>query len=766
MSTELQAVPLVIVVDLDVEGMTCASCAARIEKRLNRMAGVTASVNYATEKAHVVIDNPEISIAQIIDQVEAVGYTAQYHPPAVRGSTSTAHDGVLSDQERAVDGTIALRSRLLISAALAVPVVLMAMVPALQFRAWQWLSLSLAGPVVVWGAWPFHRAAWLHLRQRATTMDTLISIGTLAAFGWSLYALFFGTAGDLAMRHPFSLRPQQGMAAGEIYLEVAAGVTVFILAGRYFEATAKRRSGSALRALVELGAKEASVLRDGVEHRVRVEDVVVGDRFVVRPGERIATDGTVEEGSSAINEALLTGESVPVEVSSGSAVTGATLNTSGRLVVRATRVGADTSLAQIARLVEQAQTGKAPIQRLADRVSAIFVPIVISLALATLLFWLVAADSDAITKAFTAAVAVLIIACPCALGLATPTALMVGTGRGAQMGVLIRGPEVLESTRRIDTIVLDKTGTVTTGKMTLVDIVPTGSNSTDEVARLAGSLEEASEHPIAQAIVTGVRARGIRLGAVESFLSTDGLGVQGIIDGHAVVVGRERFLANWSLVPDDLLRTRSDQAMSLGQTPVFVGWDGEVRALLVVADVVKPGAARAVTDLRALGLELVLLTGDNEFAARHVADQVGITEVIADVLPAEKLEAIRRLQAQGHRVAMVGDGVNDAAALAQADLGIAMGTGADAAIEASDLTLVSGELRAVVDAIRLSRRTLAIIKGNLFWAFAYNIAALPIAAAGWLNPMLAGAAMALSSVFVVSNSLRLFGFKSSHRSVS
>ena len=741
-------------IQLEIGGMTCASCAARIEKKLNRMDGVTATVNYATEKAKVTFADT-VTPDDLIAQVEATGYTARVPRPTVPapGTDVETHN-------HGEDSTESLRQRLLISTVLAVPVIAMAMVPALQFDAWQWLSLTLAAPVVTWGAWPFHKAAWTNLRHAAATMDTLISVGTLAAFGWSLYALFLGDAGELSMRHGFSIRPERGMGSSQIYLEVAAGVTVFILAGRYFEARAKRRSGAALKALLELGAKDVAVMRDGVETRIAIEQLVVGDRFVVRPGEKIATDGVVEEGTSAIDASLLTGEPVPVEVGPGDAVTGATVNAGGRLVVRATRVGADTALAQIGRMVEDAQTGKAEVQRLADRISAIFVPVVITLAFATLGFWLTAAATNSTTAAFTAAVAVLIIACPCALGLATPTALMVGTGRGAQLGVLIKGPEVLESTRRVDTIVLDKTGTVTTGKMSLVDVITTAGTTPDEALFLAGSLENASEHPIAQAIAAGAVAGGLTLASVESFANTEGLGVQGVVDGHAVVAGRERFLADWSLHLDDTLSAARDAAEAAGRTPIYVGWDGQARAVLVVSDTVKATSAEAIAGLRALGLRPVLLTGDNSRAAHAVAALVGIDEVIAEVLPQDKVDVIRRLQAEGRVVAMVGDGVNDAAALAQADLGLAMGTGTDVAIEASDITLVRGDLRAAVDAIRLSRATLRTIKGNLFWAFAYNIAALPLAAAGLLNPMLAGLAMAFSSVFVVTNSLRLRRFAS------
>ncbi|MGY1601543.1 heavy metal translocating P-type ATPase [Geodermatophilus sp. SYSU D00815] len=722
--------------------MTCASCAARIEKKLNKLDGVTATVNYATEKAKVSFADG-VTTDDLIATVEKTGYTATLPQPPEPEAPAEA------------DAVDALRTRLLVSVVLSVPVIALAMVPALQFEHWQWLSLTLAAPVVVWGGLPFHRAAWTNLRHGAATMDTLVSLGTLAAFAWSLYALFWGTAGEPGMTHPFELTVERGDGSGNVYLEAAAGVTAFLLAGRYFEARSKRRAGAALRALLELGAKEVSVLRGGTEHRVPVAELRAGDRFVVRPGEKIAADGVVTEGSSAVDASVLTGESVPVEVGPGDAVAGATVNAGGRLVVRATRVGAETQLAQMARLVEEAQNGKADVQRLADRVSGVFVPIVLALAFGTLGFWIGAGAG--LPAAFTAAVAVLIIACPCALGLATPTALMVGTGRGAQLGILIKGPEVLESTRRVDTVVLDKTGTVTTGRMTLLDVVAAPGEDAGEVLRVAGALESASEHPIAQAVARAAAGAG-RLPAVEGFTNVAGLGVQGVVEGRAVVVGRPLLLADWSAPLPASLDDARRAAEAAGRTAIAVAWDGAARGVLVVADAVKPTSAAAVRQLRALGLRPVLLTGDNERAARAVAAEVGIDEVVAEVLPADKVDVVRRLQDEGRVVAMVGDGVNDAAALAQADLGLAMGTGTDVAIEASDLTLVRGDLRAAADAIRLSRRTLAVIKGNLFWAFAYNVAALPLAVAGLLNPMIAGAAMAFSSVFVVSNSLRLRGF--------
>ncbi|MFJ7071571.1 heavy metal translocating P-type ATPase [Streptomyces sp. NPDC098781] len=745
-------------VELAIGGMTCASCAARIEKKLSRLEGVTATVNYATEKAKV-SHGGGVSVQDLIATVEATGYTAREPvPPA----PEEAESGAGHDELRP------LRERLITAVALAVPVVAMAMIPALQFEYWQWLSLTLAAPVVTYAAWPFHKAALTNLRHGAATMDTLISVGTSAAFLWSLWALFLGTAGEPGMTHPFELTISRGDGSGNIYLEAAAGVTAFILAGRYFEARSKRKAGAALKALLELGAKDVTVLGaggsgsgsgSGSERTVPLSELKVGDRFLVRPGEKIATDGTVVEGSSAVDASMLTGESVPVEVGRGDPVTGATLNAGGRLVVEATRVGADTQLARMARLVEDAQNGKAAAQRLADRISAVFVPIVIALALGTLGFWL--GNGAGAAAAFTAGVAVLIIACPCALGLATPTALMVGTGRGAQLGILIKGPEVLESTRKVDTIVLDKTGTVTTGRMTLLAVHTSDGTDEADVLCLAGALEHASEHPIARAVADGALERLGALPTPEDFANVPGLGVQGVVEGHAVLVGRERLLGEWAMeLPEDLRQARS-AAEAAGRTAVAVAWDGEARAVLEVADAVKATSAEAILRLRALGLTPILLTGDNRAVAHAVASEVGIApeHVIAEVLPQDKADVVKRLQGEGRSVAMVGDGVNDAAALAQSDLGLAMGTGTDAAIEAGDLTLVRGDLRAAADAIRLARRTLGTIRSNLFWAFAYNVAALPLAAAGLLNPMIAGAAMAFSSVFVVGNSLRLRSFR-------
>ena len=704
--------------ELPIEGMTCASCAVRVEKKLNKLDGVQAAVNYATERASVEFDAGEVSPEQLVAAVESAGYRA-----------TLPHEDA-TDEAAPEDPAASLRRRLLVSAALTLPVLLLAMIPMLQFDGWQWLSLQLATPVVLWGGWPFHRAAHVNARHGAATMDTLISVGTLAAWGWSLYALFFGDAGDPAMRMDFELSLGAGSGSGEIYLEVASVVVVLILMGRYFEARAKRRAGAALRALLELGAKDVAVVGpDGEERRVPVEELRVGDLFVVRPGEKVATDGVIESGTSSVDTSLLTGESVPVEVGPGDDAIGATVNVSGRLVVRATHVGADTAVAQIGRLVTEAQAGKAPVQRLADRVSAVFVPVVIAIAVGTLGFWL-GTGSDP-TFAFASAVAVLIIACPCALGLATPTALLVGSGRGAQLGVLIKGPEMLEETRRATTIVLDKTGTVTEGRMRLAGVETLDGASRADVLRLAGAVEDASEHPVARAVAEAARAEVGVLPTVSEFRNLPGSGVAGVVDGVEVSVDR-----------------------------AGVHWGGKLRARLVVEDTVKPTSADAIRELRELGLNPVLLTGDAEATARRVAGEVGIEHVLAEVYPADKAAEVRRLQDAGEVVAMVGDGVNDAPALAQADLGIAIGTGTDVAIEASDLTLVSGDLRAAVDAIRLSRRVLATIKGNLFWAFAYNVAAIPLAVAGYLNPIVAAAAMAFSSVFVVSNSLRLRAFKS------
>ncbi|MET8102551.1 heavy metal translocating P-type ATPase [Streptomyces sp. NPDC005236] len=731
-------------IELSIGGMTCASCAARVEKKLNRMDGVVATVNYATEKAKV--SYPEgMEVADLIATVVRTGYTAEEPPPPAPREEEAPP--AADDPE-----TAALRERLTVSALLALPVVLMSMVPALQFDNWQWLSLTLAAPVVVWGGLPFHRAAVTNARHGAATMDTLVSVGTLAAFGWSLWALFFGDAGMPGMRHGFEFTVSRTDGASTIYLEVAAGVVAFILLGRFLEARSKRRAGAALRALLELGAKDVGVLRDGREVRLPVARLTVGDRFVVRPGEKIATDGTVVEGTSAVDASMLTGESVPVDVGLGDAVTGATVNAGGRLVVEATRIGADTQLARMARLVEDAQNGKAEVQRLADRISGVFVPVVLLIALATFAAW-IAVTGDTVA-AFTAAVAVLIIACPCALGLATPTALMVGTGRGAQLGILIKGPEVLESTRRVDTVLLDKTGTVTTGRMSLHEVYVAEGRAEEDVLRLAGALEHASEHPVARAIAAGAQERVGGLPAPEHFENVPGRGVRGRVDGREVTVGR---------FPGALPATLADAknaAETAGRTAVVVALDGTAAGVLAVADTVKATSAEAVRQLRALGLTPMLLTGDNRAVAEAVAREVGIgpDDVIAEVLPEDKVAVVERLRGEGRTVAMVGDGVNDAAALATADLGLAMGTGTDAAIEASDLTLVRGDLRVAADAIRLARATLSTIKGNLVWAFGYNVAALPLAAAGLLNPMIAGAAMAFSSVFVVTNSLRLRAF--------
>ena len=744
--------------DLEVTGMTCASCATRIEKKLNKLGGVEATVNFALERARVTFDPAQADPEQLLGTIEAAGYGAALPQAA---EPSDAQDASAVDDSPEL---VEMRQRLIVCSALSIPVVLMAMVPPLQFDNWQWLALTLASPVAVWGAWPFHVAAWKNARHRTTTMDTLVSVGVIAAYVWSLVALFFGTAGDPVSD---SMAGMAGMGnslfdassggLSHTYLEVAAAVPTVILLGRYFELRTRRRTGAAVTALLSLGAKDVALIDpDGTERRVPVEELKVGDTFVVRPGERIATDGEVVEGTSAVDTSLLTGESVPVDVGPGDPVVGATICDAGRLVVRATRVGSDTQLARIAQLVEDAQTGKADVQRLADRVAGVFVPVVIGLAILTLAAWSLLGDPG---RGFVAAVSVLVIACPCALGLATPMALMMGTGRGAQLGILIRGPEVLESTRRVDTIVLDKTGTVTTGRMELVDVVTAEGEDRDGTLRTAGALEAASEHPIARAVAKAAAELG-PVPAVGEFKNHAGLGVTGVVDGTLVAAGRPPFVSEQvGTGADDPLVGRVDELTAQGASVVAVGWDGQIRALLAVADTPRPTSAEAVERLRALGLEPVLLTGDQSAPAHAVAAAVGIDTVISEVLPEDKVAEVVRLQESGKVVAMVGDGVNDAAALATADLGIAMGTGTDAAIEAADLTLVGGDLRTAGDAIRLSRRTLGTIKGNLFWAFAYNVAAIPIAAMGWLNPMLAGVAMAASSLFVVTNSLRLKRFQ-------
>jgi len=738
-------------IELDVQGMTCASCAARIEKKLNRLEGVNATVNYATEKA-TVHAGTSTTTQTLIETIEKTGY----------------HATLPAESPRDPDLELRrLRRRLIITAALSVPVIMTAMVPAWQFPWWQWISFALTCVVVTWGAWPFHRATLLNLQHGNATMDTLISLGTFAAFGWSAYALFFGAAGEIGFTHPFELRLVRHAPTANLYLEAAVGITTFLLLGRYLEARAKRRSGAALRALLDLTPSQATLLTSDGEMVVDISQLHVADRFVVRPGERVATDGVIVSGHSALDTSTVTGESVPVEAGPGDAVVGATVNTHGRLVVEATRVGADTQLAQVVRMVAEAQSGKAAVQRLADRVSEVFVPIVIALAVATLGFWL--GQGSGVAFAFTSAVAVLIIACPCALGLATPTALLVGTGRGAQLGIVISGPEVLESARHLDTIVLDKTGTITEGRLAVLAVTAGGGSTADEVIMAAGAAESGSEHPIARAITGYARARG-SLATLSKLHNRPGLGVRAELSesggpvaqpdsDNSVLVGRHEWMEAEGLLVAEELRKAYTAEQAQGRTAVLVGWAGEARGVIAVADVLKPTSAEAVRRLRGLGLRPVLLTGDHEAAARTVAAEVGVDEVIANVLPQQKVAEVIRLQKDGHQVAMVGDGVNDAAALAQSDLGIALGTGTDAAMHASDLTLISGDLRVAADAVRLSRATLRTIHGNLWWAFGYNVVALPLAAIGFLNPMIAAAAMALSSLFVVTNSLRLLRFR-------
>jgi Cu+-exporting ATPase len=765
-------------IDFEVPDMNCASCVAKVEKKLNSIDGAEATVNFATKKAAVEFDPELCGPEQFADAVDSAGYTAVL-PPAAGSDASLAGQDDAADPHDHMSHLVAPASNLLwrfvVSGILTVPLVLITMVPALQFDYWQWVALALATPIVFWGGLPFHRSAWKSAKHGGSTMDTLISLGTLSAYFFSLYSMLFGMAGETGMTMEFEFIPARGGGLDHLYFEVAGVVTTFLLAGRYFEERAKTRAGDALRELLDMGAKEVSLLGpDGTETMIPIDRLGIGERFVVRPGEKVATDGVVVEGASAVDESLLTGESVPVEKHPGDEVVGASVNAGGRLVVEATRIGSDTALAQIARLVEEAQTGKAPVQKLADRVSSVFVPVVLILSLLTLAFWLIEGSGSAF--AISAAVSVLIIACPCALGLATPLALLVGTGRGAKLGLLIKGPEVLESTRRIDTVLLDKTGTITTGEMKLVGVTVAGGDSSNgaggehqvadrhEALRLVGALEDASEHPIARAIAAGAKAElgpGEQLPTVEGFVNREGLGVEGEVEGHKLLAGRTSMIAREpgfdGAFDPDLQKALAD-AQAQGQTAIVAAWDGRARAVFSVADTVKETSAEAVAELKALGLEPVLLTGDNEATARAVAARVGIRQVVAEVLPAGKVDAVRSQQSAGRTVAMVGDGVNDSPALAQADLGIAIGTGSDVAIEASDLTLISGDPRGTVEAIRLSRATLKTIKQNLFFAFLYNVLLIPVAMTGMLNPILAGAAMALSSIFVVTNSLRLRSF--------
>ncbi|GAA1775807.1 heavy metal translocating P-type ATPase [Agromyces lapidis] len=776
-------------IDLDIEGMTCASCVGRVEKRLGRLDGVEAAVNLATERARVTFPT-STSIEALVEAVKQAGYAAtpveqadaaapaphaapvpfvgSSAEPAVSagvvpGASPSAADGGLAPGGARASGngreaSDPLMTRLIVSAVLTLPVVVIAMVPAFQFTYWQWLSLTLAAPVVVWGGWPFHRAAWQNLRHGALTMDTLVSLGTLTAFAWSLWSLFFGHAGMPGMTHEWSFGVR-GTPGGDIYLEVAAGVITILLLGRVLEAKSKRRAGKSLRTLLELAPREVSVLRAAAgtpEHaadaevRVPISALRPGDRFVVRPGERIAADGVVADGEASVDESMLTGEPAPVDVAAGTAVTAATIVHGGSIVVTATRVGADTRLAQIARLVEDAQLGKSRAQRLADRISAVFVPIVIAIAVGTAIVWI--ATGSPVEQAITAAVAVLVIACPCALGLATPMAILVGTGRGAERGILITGPETLDRTAGIDTILLDKTGTLTTGRMRLGEVTPTAGTDASIALGVAAALERRSEHPIARAVVDGAAERGVSVPEAQEFRAHAGLGVTATVDGARAAVGRPAFLEGLGMT---LPAALAERVAASDATAVGVGWDGQVRALLEVGDSIRPGAREAVDRLRAQGLEPILLTGDARRPAERVAAELGIDRVHAEVSPEGKLAAVTELQAAGRKTAMVGDGVNDAAALAAADLGIAMGGGTDAAASASDLALTRDEPGAIPDAISLARATLGTIRGNLFWAFAYNVAAIPLAAAGFLNPMIAGAAMAFSSIFVVLNSLRL-----------